>query len=146
MHDEAQPRALILAIEDVDFCRSGGPAFAVEQHALRERAHRLIGDRPLHDGNVLLFHAIAWVEDPLGEVAVVGEKQGARSVPVETPHGEDAGARRDKLEHGRTSLGVARGRHDPLGFVEQVVGVTLGQARGAPIHQYLVPARLDEGG
>jgi len=146
VHGQSQPRTVVFSIEHIDHCRSGGPPLAFEQHAFPQRRYRIVSDPSLYDGNVFLFHPVTRVEDAMGERAVIGEEQRPRSLPIETPHRKHARAGGNELEHGRAAFGITGGGHDPFGFVEQVVGVTLGQSRRAAIHDHPVSSRLDERG
>ena len=62
----------------------------------------------LHSRQILALDLIAWVHQPIRELAVVGEEQEPGAVQVEPSNG-DPSARRKPRKHGRPPLRIAAG-------------------------------------
>src|SRR5690606_27824628 len=105
----------------------------------------------------------ARVGELCGELAVVGEEQGAARVEIEAPHGDDAGAHAaQQLPHGRPALGIRERTDHAARLVEHAVdqrlrdeslpveldlrrpGIRLGAELGDDLTVYPYPTRQDQ--
>jgi len=77
---------------------------------------------------------IAWMQEPVGELAVICEEQEALGVVVEPPDGEEPGrSRRQEIRHDGAAFGVAETRDVAARLVEKHVCVRLARADGPAV-------------
>jgi len=69
--------------------------------------------------------------EPVRELSVVREQQGAGSVGVEAADRDDADSEVDQVDHGAPALGIADGRDGSGGLVQEDVRVGLRLERAA---------------
>jgi len=102
---------------------------------------------------ILLLNSITWVGEAEREVAVVREKQQARSIGIEPADRVDTNASLLKVgsfnhvKHCRATVGVLRGRNDAFWLIQRkidgrVLGARLLHADGPSINSDLVGSRL----
>ena len=87
----------------------------------------------------------SWVEDPLGEIAVVCEKECPFRLEVETSDMQDRVDPRKVVLEGRTPFRIEEGGDDPLGLVkEEEKGLRL-PGKGTTVHKNLLRRGVDAG-
>ncbi len=77
--------------------------------------------RRRHLGLVDARHAVARVQQAVGERAVVGEQQRAFDVGVQPTHRKQAGAAGQQIRHDRPALRITQRGHDAAGLVQENV-------------------------
>ena len=81
--------------------------------------------RPFDVGFVDLRDAVAWVREPVREIAVVREEEGAGRVDVEPPDRDDPRLSGNEVDDRSPSVRVACRGDDAIGLVQQQVGERL---------------------
>jgi len=99
----------------------GSRATVVELDPLTQLSQRSVVRVAFDHGDVRLLDAVARVGEPVGELPVVREQEHASRVGVEPPDRYDAWLVRHELDDRGPPLGVARGRDDTGGLVEEDV-------------------------
>ena len=120
---DGQNGRFIRAPLDVNRC-SAGLALG-EPHALGDPRECFIIEAAANFDQVSLRHAVAWMRDLVGELAVVGEQQESARIFVEATDREDASlvAVGDQVDRARARLARLVGAHDAARLVEQVVAL-----------------------
>src|SRR5215831_11962486 len=70
------------------------------------------------------------MSEPMGQLTVVGEQDGASGEGIEAPYRHYARLWRNELHDSGSAVGIARGGDDPCGLVQEDVGEGL---RGHPL-------------
>jgi hypothetical protein len=119
----------LVAIE-ADLARAGRSV--VERHPGGPALEIALGHLALHLDDVGLRDVMPRVQQPVGELSVVGEQQRAGGVEIEPPHRVELRIDRlDVLEHRGAPLGVAAGADRQARLVEHEVDEVLGHELAA---------------
>ena len=122
---ELDPRVLAV-FRDACACDDGLSNRAVELDAGLELRGIRVVKHATQLGVVRLWHRAPRVHEPVGKIAVVGEKQHALGVEVETPHGVDARpVLRQQIYDGGTTLGIVQRRNAATWLVQHEVTLAL---------------------
>jgi len=102
----------------------------LEPHAALEGTRRCLAQPSLH-GHAIDARALPrWVQQCLGDLAVVGQQQQSFAVPVEPADREDPRLPLgNQVHHGRATLGISSGGEDSPGLVKEPVAGRLRRDR-----------------
>ena len=93
----------------------------IELHALTETTERFTTNGTGHERQVGPLDSERWVQQPMGQVTIVGEQEQSFGVLIESSDGVEPLVQVDEVHHGRPSFGVAGGGDDALWLVQHQV-------------------------
>jgi len=109
-------------------------AAALDRHAAPQALERALAGHAADARVVLALDLVARVQQPRGELAVVGQQQQAFRVVVQPANRVDVLAHvRQEVEHGRPVLRVLPRGHVPAGLVEQDVAAARRRAHALAV-------------
>jgi hypothetical protein len=125
---DLDPRLAVLEAIELHVC--GERLAVLELYAVAPALQILLVHLALHLHHVRLRDVLLRVQQPVGELAVVRQQQGAARVKIEPADGVEAHARvRHEVGHRRAALGVAeRGDDEPRFVQHDVDGVLVHDA------------------
>ncbi len=100
-------------------------AAILELDSLGQRSQGLLARLALQFRLVDLLHLVARMRQPVGQIAVVGEKKRPGRVGVEPSHRYHPRLTRHQLDDSGPTLRISRGRHHTRGLVQQQIGELL---------------------
>lgn len=89
---------------------------------------------------------VAWMEQGLGQIAVIGQQH--EPLAVEIQPSDRKHAHRDSVQeilHGRATLRIVQGGHDVLRLVEDEIDIRLRRPQMLAVDLDVVPVRIDLG-
>lgn len=114
----------------------------LDRDAAPQRLQHLRGRMAIDECLVLLLDPIARVGDAKGDVAIVGQQQEPRRLPVESADRHHSLRHLDEIEHGATPPLVAGGGDVAGWFVEHDVAATL-PLDAVTVNANIVLCRID---